>query len=62
MVQKSANFVLFSKLPPKGVMLQITIAKKSYALSKMDKLHFYRFKYSTFLGFFFIIQAVKMLC
>lgn len=57
MVQISANFVLFSKLPPKAVMLQITIAKKSYALSKRNKLHFYRFKYSTF--FVFIIQAGK---
>lgn len=58
MVQKSANFVLFSKLPPKAVMLQITIAKKSYALSKRNKLHFYRFKYSTFF-FVFEIQAGK---
>lgn len=57
MVQISANFVLFSKLPPKAVMLQITIAKKSYALSKRNKLHFYRFKYNTF--FVFIIQAGK---
>lgn len=63
MVQKSANFVLFSKLPPKAVMLQITIARKSCALSNRNKLHFYRFKYNAFFFFpVFIIQAGKMLC
>lgn len=62
MVQKSANFVLFSKLPPKAVMLQITIARKSCALSNGNKLHFYRFKYNTFFSSVFIIQAGKMLC
>lgn len=34
MVQKSANFFLFSKLPPKAVMLQITIAKKKLCFIK----------------------------
>lgn len=60
MVQKSANFVLFSKLPPKAVMLQITIAKKSYALSKWNKLHFVGLNIAAFfVCFVFIIQTGK---